>query len=200
MSQPLVTGPVELWVGLGQSNTPLFLGYSERSPRILFRNKMRDVFTDRLGSEVPQDKMRMAGDAMVFVDLTFIEPPTYLRLATWMVPQTFVYSDVGLLVNAENRNQAARDGTSFPIWLPFRYRRKSAMTGVGNGYRFLCCQCLNEDMDQMGTVPMRKRLAFHCTPKYIPGTTTDDRGRYNLYDDDVSYVITQCIPPPTVIA
>jgi len=203
MAQPLVTGPVQIWVGLNNSNRPLFLGYAERWPRIQFRNRMRDVFTDRLGSGVPQDKLRQAGDAIVVADLTFIEEITMARLADVCVPKRFTNGMVGTLVNMNDRNQAFLDGTSFPIWLPFRYSSKPAMRAVGDGYHFFAATCLNDDLDQMGTLPMRRRLVFHCIPKYVPvkmvgakgtspGTPAPGSGLYDLYDDDVSDVVSLC--------
>jgi len=192
MAQPYVTGPVPVWIGLALGNSPLFLGYAERTPRIQWRPQYADLFVDVGGTKVPFDVVKQGTDAMVTVDLTYIQQSTYALLGLATAKFTSIGGDLGTLM-AHEQGSPGSVGTGFPIWLPFRYRAKITMRTMEAGYRFLCGFCVNDDIDQMGTVPIRKRLVFHCIRKFLPGfNNAAGCGQMHLCDNDVSAVATQC--------
>jgi hypothetical protein len=166
--------------------TPRFLGFAERCPRIQVRPRYSPVFVDIGGAEVPFDLVKQGSDAIVSADLTYFNYQTFLYLQQYTSEAGTVPGDLGTLMMTE---QGISQYTGFPLWMPFYYSQKPAMNTESQGYHFLSAMCANDDLAQMGTLPQRKRLIFHCVRGFTLGNLTAyGQGYFSLFDFDMSKI------------
>lgn len=185
MAQTYVSGPVPIWIS-DQSGLPQFFGHCERMPNIKWRPNYSEVFVDIGGVKVPFDTVKQGSDAMVSLDMIRFNYPVYNNLSLMTCNEGTVPGDLGtLMVYEQDTSQVA----SIELWLPFPYVAKPAMGTMSPGYHFLAAMCINDDLDQMGTVPLKKRIIFHCLRQFDPFFTNDfGAGSFDLFDDDMSAI------------
>ena len=191
MAQDYCTGPVDIWVGIGNglaidggAGSPVFLGHGERGPRISLKHAWEPVFNDLSGSQIPYDYMYEGTEALIFVDLT-----------RW---NELVFQEITNLFNSFNRQTPGSDagtdlagsrgalvlteGYYLPLWLHFPYAIKPAMNTLPAGYRFRATIMEGpDDRDPLGTSPNKIRLAWHAISLFDPVT-----GAFTLYDFDMT--------------
>lgn len=189
MAQPYVTGPAHLYVGLGASFAPLYLGTAERTPRIEIRPAWDAVFNDIAGGKIPLDWLYEGEEAFVTADVTRWNEPVYTLLSARPRTSTAgavqgqnVPGDIGTLLISEN--------FAFPLWIQFPYVGKAAMA-AGNlppGYRFIAAWLEGpDDLDNLGTMARKTRLVFHCGRAYALSTNAAGGGMtFTLYDHNMT--------------
>lgn len=171
--RPWVTGPVDIFVGLGSGGGPLFLGHDERMLAPMIRPYYSPHYSSLGGEHIPMDMTYDGQDAMVSVNLTRFNEAVYLALASRapgsraspvVAPGVDLPGDLGSLVILE--------GVAFQLWLRFPYSAKPAMAGMPAGYRFPKAYVAGPDtLGNLGTGTRRTSVQFHCLREttIVPG-------------------------------
>ena len=185
MAIPYVTGAAYLYVGVGASKAPVFLGTAQQKPRIRIKRNYTPVMND-IGGEEPFDWSYQGQAGMVSVVLSRWNESVYNALANEPNPLRALPlvgndfdGDIGTLINTEN--------VSIPLWVRYPYgpaqlAPKVAMVAntMRAGYRFLAAFLLGPDDLEPGTRPYQITLNFYCTRVYVPA-----QRRFFVYDQNM---------------
>ncbi len=188
MAQPFVTGAVPIFCGVGGSASPIFLGHSERYPRIEIRPSFSPVFVDVAGQKVPYDYVYDGEEAYVTADVTRFNEATYAIIAD----RAATNNTNGLAILRGNNAPGeigtlmVTEGIAYGLWLPFFYSTKAAMATMPPGYHFAAAFLEGPDtLDPLGTAPRKIHMVWHCVRKF--DTTQSNSfgwGGFNLYDNN----------------
>jgi hypothetical protein len=189
MTQPYVSGPVDIWCGVGPGYTPLLLGWCEKFPTIQIRPSYSPVFVDIGGQMVPLDWMYQGEEALVSGDIIKWNENTYANIAAKSNRATPVrgYNGPG-----EMGTLMVGEGVAYPLWLRFPYTGKAAFQqavsgSMPAGYRFVASFLMNDDMPQLGTAARKIHLVWHCVRVFDPTVITSvGLGSLKLFDHDMS--------------
>lgn len=188
MAQPFVPGPAPLWVGLGSSEAPIFLGFTERGVDLDVNPQYAPYLTD-LGGGVMTDACYQGALAQISFDLTRWNEETFALMAdhAGIVPGsvrgTDLPGEIGTLMAFEN--------AAFPVWCPFPYVAKAAYASMPAGYRFPKCYIERESLPERGAKPAKIRLVMQCLRHLLMTSATQNQfgaGRFTLYDHDMTAI------------
>ncbi len=179
MAIPYVTGPVHMFVGVGEGYSPLYLGTGERAPSIELLDEFEPVPNDIAGGKIPLDECYQGEHGFVTIDLNRFNEPVY-ELFTAIIrgasPGRQPFGTMGSLMQLEGHN--------YPLWLVFPYQAKPVFrdAGMPAGYHFFSTHLLGpQKLEPLGTVARKIRLVWHCMRVFDPNT-----GDFYLYDGDTS--------------
>jgi hypothetical protein len=140
-AQLLTTGPAGFYVGFnsgqtgsspGQLATPVWLGTSERAPRIRIYHTYKDIFNDIGGRKVPFDKQWQGDYAVITAVLNRFDYAIYNELATIIqgnsTPGAQAPNVLGSILGQEGLYQQ--------LYVKFPYQALSAFAALPPGYRF----------------------------------------------------------------
>lgn len=196
MAQPYVTGPCAVYLGVGASGAPVFLGHGERGPSIQIRPSWSPVFADISGQRVPLDYLYDGEEGIVSFDATRYNEDVYAAIANRSNPGIVTR---GFDVPGAVGTLMAHEGKAYPLWVTFPYAPKPAFSSaVGPnsggampaGYHFHRAFLEGPDgLDGLGTTNRRIRFSFHCIRLLNPSyTNAYGAGSLALYDHDMSAV------------
>lgn len=190
MAQQFVTGPCDIFVNYGSLGgvvtPPLFLGHSERGPRMQVRPQYSSSYVDIGGQKIPFDSVYDGQDAIVSADLSRWDETVYAAIsiksgasANNAPAGTDDPGDIGTLM--------IHEGAAIQVWLRFPHAAKLAYSTMPAGYRFPVCMLQNDDHNELGTKPRKISLVFHCLREFdVSVTNAFGAGRFVLFDHDMS--------------
>ena len=164
MAQHWGTGPAFIYVGLGGAKGPLstnsvgittnhrlpiYLGTTEKTPRLQYRPSYKDVFDNSYGSVIPADKTYHSQDAMVTARFTRFNFKTLQEL------QDYSRHVDSLSVAGSDESDAigsliVNEDLAYRLWIVFPYAEKQSMKPGGTvgelpkGRRFLRAYLTND--------------------------------------------------------
>lgn len=179
MAQPFVTGPVWIYVGIGNavSKTPVFLGTAEDGPKKQHLVGWEPVMNDVTGSKKPLDQGYQGESAIVRADLTRYNEDVLAALVAR--PNPFgtrglnAFGDLGALMLTE--------GLAYPLWLRYPYASKAAYSTMPPGDRFVASWLVSPEDYVQGTKPKKVSVIWYCQGVFSPVT-----GGVLLYDHDMT--------------
>jgi hypothetical protein len=188
MAQQYVTGPCSIFVDTGSisgTTPPLFLGHSERGPRIQIRPQFSMTYVDLGGQKVPFDAVYDGEDAIVSADLTRWNEDVYTALA--IKSGVSGNANRGLDEPGDIGTLMVYEGAATQLWLKFPYSAKASMITMPDGYRFVAAILQTDDLPELGTKARKISLVWHCMRRFDPEVTNETgQGSFTLFDHDMT--------------
>lgn len=169
-SQPWCTGPAHLFVGVGASNAPLYLGTAERTVHYELRHEYEPIMNDIGGIKIPIDVSDQGVHGFVSADMTRFDMTVYNKLAA--TPRPLVGTP-GIYAGGDLGTQLITEGVAYPLWVQFPYGGgfKPAYAPLEPGRRYPLTYLLGpETLEPLGTQPHKRRLVWHALRLLAPST------------------------------
>jgi hypothetical protein len=175
MAQAWVTGPAHIFLSFYSSiavsgpagvvttlTTPIYLGTTERVPRLRIRAGWTPVFNDLTGGVIPYDMLYEGEEAFITGDFTRFNETTIRLLQAR--PRHFLQpTNRGTIQLLDQGTLMLTEGYAFQLSMFFPYSSKLAFAGMPLGYRFPAAWLEGpDDLDNLGTVARVDRLVFHA--------------------------------------
>lgn len=190
MAQQFVTGPVDIFVNYGSLGgvvtPPLYLGYSERGPRMQVRPQYSSTYVDVGGQKIPFDSCYDGQDAIVSADMSRWNEDVYAAIAI-KSGASGNNSPAGIDDPGDIGTLMMHEGAAITVWLRFTHAAKLAYSTMPAGYRFPIAMLQNDDHNELGTKPRKISLVFHCLREFdVTITNAYGAGRFTLFDHDMT--------------
>lgn len=202
-----VTGPCLIYVGLGASAQPLFLGTAQRCPRFSIQPYWIPLRRDDYGSQVPWDLLYDSEEAWIYAELNYFSERVLeavqdrLYVAGSPLPLRGFHTEdaVGTLARGE--------GKTYSLVLSFPYARKliNVLGGMPANFVFPACASWGpDDHDVLGTHQPRsvrllwRALRQHDTTPLVGDSEEVDVPAVQMGDSMLYYHDPFIVLPPSV--
>lgn len=183
MAKVYAVGPCGIYVRL--SSGILFLGHSERGPRVMVRPQYSPIYCDLFGPSVPADIAFAGEDAIISVDLTRWNESVYLRLSDKV--NHFGVPGIGRNDPGEIGTMMVSEGAAYPVFVHFPHSAKPAYADQPAGLRFAACVLETDNYGALGTGGRKMNLVFHAYRTLdLSVANIAGRGRLLLYDHNMA--------------
>jgi hypothetical protein len=187
MAQGFVSGPVDIWCGVGSGGAPLFLGHGQRGPRIQVRRAYQDMWCD-LGGGIPFDKAYAGAMGIVSVELSRWNENVLRIIQDAAVTNSTFTVAPGLNDPGEVGSLMVQEGIAYNLFLRFPHSAKPSYATQPLGFRFVAAFLEGpDDFEDLGPKPRKVGLIWTCLRTF--DTTVSNvygTGRMLLYDTNVT--------------
>jgi hypothetical protein len=192
MSKIYVSGPAYVWAGLGQSNSYLFLGFTENGLEVSVNPLNEDIQVDYAGL-MPADISQLGQEARISGTFTRYNEQVLLLAQSFLGPQGLAgfggNGAVGTLVVAE--------GAAYPLLVWSSYSFKTIFGDMVPGFLFPAAIIADNIPVTLNVRRKAPNLAWRAVPIFgtVNGTTFEPFvAPYNAYQLYTNVMPTQ-LPP-----